>query len=485
MRIRPITAEVSILPCRTRLPFRFGMHTMTAAPLVTCRVGVELEGGGRSVGYSSDLLVPKWFAKHPDSGVADDWRDLLGAQRAAMDVLLDGGSARADSAFGHWRRVYAERVEAVPREASDRLVRGEGVSLVERALIDAACRGVGVGLHGALTGGALGFDAGALDETVSGWTAGRLESPRRGVALRHTVGLLDAIEPGDIGDGDRVGDGLPECLVEDIRRYGLTHFKIKITSDSDEQIDRLARVWGAVRREAGPDARVTLDGNEQFASIGQFVGVLERVEREPRFAGFLDALLLIEQPLARTRTFDREANAGMERLAAFAPCIIDEADAGLWALPEARALGYRGISIKSCKGVFGAVLNRARCDVWNSASDAGGAVFQSGEDLTTLPVLALQQDLELMATLGVPHVERNGHHYFRGLGHLPVAERRSAGDAHVDLYETGDGGDARLRIERGALAFGTVIDAPGFGYAGPIDFDARTPAVAWEPDSLL
>ncbi|MFG0260527.1 MAG: hypothetical protein ACF8LK_09275, partial [Phycisphaerales bacterium JB041] len=339
MLVRPVTAEVSILPCRTRLPFRFGMHTMTAAPLVTCRVGVELRDGSRSVGYSSDLLVPKWFAKDPDSGVADDWRDLLGAQRAAIDVLLDGGSAHADSVFGHWRRVYAERVEAVPRSASDRLVRGEGVSLVERALIDAVCRRLGVGLRGALAGGALGFDAGGLDGAVAGWIATRLPDPGRGIALRHTVGLLDAIEPDDIAEAERVGDGLPECLVEDIREYGLTHFKIKITSRSDEQVDRLARVWGAVRREAGAGARVTLDGNEQFESIEQFVGVLERVEREPRFAGFLDALLLIEQPLARTRTFDREANKGMARLAAFAPCIIDEADAGLWALPEARALG--------------------------------------------------------------------------------------------------------------------------------------------------
>ncbi|QKK08822.1 MAG: hypothetical protein HND58_12070 [Planctomycetota bacterium] len=336
MRIRPLTAEVSILPCRTRLPFRFGMHTMTVAPLVTCRVEVEIGGGptDRSVGYSSDLLVPKWFAKDPDSAVADDWRDLLGAQRAAMDVLLEG--ARADTAFGHWRRVYAERVESTPRTATDRLVRGEGVSLVERALVDAVCRHAGVGLRQALVEGLLGFDAGALDPTAAGWDAGRLPPPRRGIALRHTVGLLDAIEPGDIAEGERVGDGLPECLVEDIRQYGLTHFKIKITSDSDEQIDRLARVWHAVRREAGAAARVSLDGNEQFDSIGRFVGVLERIGREDRFAGFLDALLLIEQPLARARTFDREANAGMDRLAAFAPCIIDEADAGLWALPEAR-----------------------------------------------------------------------------------------------------------------------------------------------------
>ncbi|MFG0259741.1 MAG: mandelate racemase, partial [Phycisphaerales bacterium JB041] len=160
----------------------------------------------------------------------------------------------------------------------------------------------------------------------------------------------------------------------------------------------------------------------------------------------------------------------------------------LWALPEARALGYRGISIKSCKGVFGAVLNRARCDAWNDAAgdtETGEAVFQSGEDLTTLPVLALQQDLALMETLGVRHVERNGHHYFRGLGHLPRVEREAAVEAHGDLYLRGGDGRARLRIERGLLMVGSVLDAPGFGYAGPIDLGARTPAAAWDPDSLL
>lgn len=485
MHIRPTAAAVWMLPCRARLPFRFGMHTMTVAPLATCRVEVEVSGSGgggngtstRAVGYSSDLLVPKWFAKNPETPITADWADLLDAQHAAIDVLLDGGNARADTAFGHWRRVYAERVDALPRDAADRLVRGEGVSLVERALIDAVCRHTGTGLYGALASGALGFDAGALDRGVSGWSASQFATPRRQVALRHTVGLVDAIERGDITEP--VNDGLPECLADDIERFGLTHFKIKITSDGDEQIDRLARVWATIRRGAGEQARVTLDGNEQFESIEQFAGVLERVKREDRFAGFLDALLLIEQPLARTRSFDAAATAGMDRLGV--PCIIDEADAGLWALPAARELGYRGVSIKSCKGVFSAILNRARCGVW----DAGGgtACFQSGEDLTTLPVLAVQQDLELMATLGIAHVERNGHHYFRGLGHLPERERRAALEMHPDLYRR-DGDLAELRIDHGRLALGSVLDTAGFGYAGPVDLDGRVPAGEWDPGSL-
>lgn len=490
MRIRPLSADISVLPCRTRLPFRFGMHTMTSAPLVTCRVRIESPDGqtGTAAGYSCDLLVPKWFDKDPDTELADDWHNLLAAQHAAIEVLLENGNARADTAFGHWHRMYTDRVETVPHHATDRLVRCEGVSLLERALIDAVCRTLGGGLFSALTTGALGFDPGTLDSTTANWNAAQLPKPGRELLLRHTVGLLDAIEPEDIAAGERIDDGLPECLVEDIRRYGLTHFKIKITDDSDEQTDRLARVWSAIRREVGPDARVTLDGNEQFDSVERFVDLLERVRREARFEGLLEALLLIEQPLPRARTFDPAANTGMDMLAGFAPCIIDEADAGLWALPEARSLGYRGVSIKSCKGVFSAVLNRARCDVWNAAAehegDADARVIQSGEDLTTLPLLALQQDLALMATLGVAHVERNGHHYFRGLAHLPPGERASATAAHPDLYREADGLPF-LDITNGAVAIGSVLDAPAFGYAGPIDMHARTAAKDWNPESLL
>jgi hypothetical protein len=475
MRIRPVQADTHITECRSRLPFRFGMNTMTAAPLVTCRVEVECDSGGRASGYSSDLLVPKWFEKDANAPVSEDWARLLASQWAAIDTLLDGGGSA--SVFEHWRRVYADRVGALPRDATDLLVRGEGVSLVERAMIDAVCRRAGVGLREAFTGGMLGFEAETLDASVKGWIPDRLPSESRGVALRHTVGLVDAIEPDDIAPGDRVGDGLPECLVEDIRRFGLTHFKIKITSDSDGQVDRLARVWGVISREAGPTARVTLDGNEQFDSIAQFVGLLSRAREDRRFVGFFDALLLVEQPLARSRTFDREANAGMETLCAFAPCIIDEADAGAWAFPEARSLGYRGVSIKNCKGIFRAVLNRARCDCW------GGGFVQSGEDLTNLPILALQQDLETMATLGVSHIERNGHHYFRGLDHLAEVEQTAALEAHPDLY-AGSVGDAQLRIEAGQLALGSVLDAPGFGYAGLVDFGSRIPARSWDPTSL-
>ena len=92
-----------------------------------------------------------------------------------------------------------------------------------------------------------------------------------------------------------------------------------------------------------------------------------------------------------------------------------------------------------------------------------GALFQSGEDLTNLPVLALQQDLCTAAALGLAHVERNGHHYFHGLDHLAPAVQAAALAAHPDLYRP-LGGGAALRIEDGRLRFGSVLAARGYGH---------------------
>lgn len=476
VRIRPVEAGVWISQCRARLPFRFGMHTMTAAPLATCRVLVELADGARAEGFSSDLLVPKWFRKSADTPISEDWSELLASQEAAIEVLLEGSASREDSVFEHWRRVYAERVESRPREAVDLLVRGEGVSLVERAMIDAVCRAADVSFGAAIAGEMLGFDAPSLDPSLDGaasrdWIGSAASTPW----VRHTVGLVDAIEPEDVES--RVGDGLPECLSEDIRAHGLRYFKLKIVSGEEAELDRLARVWSVICREAGPQARVTLDGNEQFGSIGEMVEVLERVLADRRFEGLIGSLLLIEQPLPRARTFEVDANRRMDSLERFAPCIIDEADAGTWSLPEAAGLGYRGVSIKNCKGVFQALLNRLRC------ARSEGRLIQSGEDLTNLPVVALQQDLALMGTLGVRHIERNGHHYFRGLDHLPEQEAQRAVDRHGDLYERVAGG-GRLRISDGRVALGSVLEASGFGYAGPVELTSRIPASSWDPTTL-
>jgi hypothetical protein len=178
------------------------------------------------------------------------------------------------------------------------------------------------------------------------------------------------------------------------------------------------------------------------------------------------SVLFIEQPIARA-----QALAGdVARLSAEIPVIIDESDATLASFPEARARGYRGVSSKSCKGLYKSILNRARCARWNA--EAGRPrYFMSAEDLSIQPGVSLQQDLALASLLGLTHVERNGHHYVNGFAGAPEAEERAFLGAHPDLYRRDGDGRVRLRIEGGRLALRS-LDCPGFASAAAPDWNA-------------
>jgi hypothetical protein len=276
---------------------------------------------------------------------------------------------------------------------------------------------------------------------------------------------MDPLRVHEIAFEKRVGDSLPQALEEDIDRYGLTLFKVKIGLGGNHDRKRLLDL-AHFFAERGSDPRWTVDGNEQFEDLEQLVKLFRSVAADTDGQHFLNRLLYIEQPLHRAATFDPSKNEAMEELAEFAPVIIDEADISIGSFARAVAQGYRGVSVKNCKGVFRALLNRGICET------SAGDLFQSAEDLTTLPVLALQQDLATIAALGLPHAERNGHHYFAGLNHVPPAEARDALAAHPDLYR--DDGGIALRIDNGALQIGS-IHKTGFGYDVPIRVDQRTP----------
>lgn len=470
MNIEPLHADLHLLDCRSRLPFRFGITTMTAAPLCVLRLEADTPNG-KVTGYASDLLVPKWFVKNPDVPPTVDWLDLISGVHDALDAILpfDRHFSSATTVHRIWRAMDGH---LLPGQG---LLRAHGISMIERALIDAVCRSARVGIGQAVQSDLLGLSEGIPE--LPGWDPGPSLSRSRQseTFVRHTVGLADALTQGDIQPTDRVNDGLPECLAEDIERYGLRFFKVKIAGDQRVR-ERLADVGRVIAEFAGDEARVTLDANEQAASMTSLADALDDAATDPNASWLLDRVLYIEQPLPRSSSFDEEACRDVDRLSAHGGCIIDEADGSIDALPRAAQLGYRGVSVKNCKGVIRAIFNRGRCEM------SGGALFQSGEDLTNLPVVALQQDLATMGLLGMPHVERNGHHYFDGLSFLPEADRREALVRHPDLYDATSG---QLRIERGRLRFGSVLDCSGYGYDGPIALEKWTPDERWSPEALI
>ena len=123
-------------PCQTRLPFRFGGVTLHQTERLTCRVVARAENGDEAIGWSSDLLVPRWFRKDNQATPVEDADELLKSAKLAASCY---SRLSANTVFGLWRQVLADRIESQEVDQPDLLVRGYGVAIVERALIDAAC----------------------------------------------------------------------------------------------------------------------------------------------------------------------------------------------------------------------------------------------------------------------------------------------------------------------------------------------------------
>ena len=165
--------------------------------------------------------------------------------------------------------------------------------------------------------------------------------------------------------------------------------------------------------------------------------------------------------------------------------IIDESDAELHSLRRALDCGYAGTSHKNCKGVFKGLTNACLLEK-RRRDDPDRAYLLSGEDLANVGPVALLQDLAVMATLGLTHVERNGHNYFAGLSMFPAAWQQQVQAAHPDLYRPSAQGWPTLRIDAGMIALRSVLQAP-FGIQSTIDLTLVTPRTQWRifspPDS--
>jgi hypothetical protein len=447
---------------RLRLPFRFGVVTLTACPQAFVRVRIGTPDGRAAEGAAAELLAPKWFDKNLALSNEDNFDQLRLALFLARDLYM--AEAVPATAFGRFARHYGAQNAAGADHGLNQLIAAYGPALIDRAVLDALCRMTDVPFYEAVRDNLVGLTT-ELTPDLAGFALDRfvhaLPRPTT-IAARHTVGLVDPITAADQAPGARVEDGLPETLEEVITIYGHTWFKLKVSGNVEADLDRLQAITAVLDRSPRP-YRASLDGNEQYDDAEAVIALWRRMRETPRLRRLIESIAFIEQPIQRKSVFAHDVRA----LARLKPVIIDESDDDLDAFPRARALGYAGISSKTCKGFYKSILNAARVAKWNGE---GAQTFMSGEDLTTQAGLSVQQDLALVSLIGLAHVERNGHHYVNGMASAPAAEQQAFLDAHPDLYVRAHGA-VRLRIASGQLALGS-LGCPGFATGAHPDWAA-------------
>ncbi|WP_426435166.1 hypothetical protein [Bradyrhizobium genosp. P] len=432
-------------------PFRFGAVTMSAATQVFVRVEIEVEGKGGATGGSAELLAPKWFDKRPELTPEETIDELRRSLLIARELYL--ANRGFDTAFGLHAACSRAQVAACAREDIPPLAAALGPAEIDKAILDALLRAAGVNVFDGMAQNIAGLDARLTPDLDAAAIAHFLATRKRldRVAIRHTVGMDDRIE----GKGGVADSG---------ENAGARYFKLKLNGDPAHDAARLVRIGNELARLPYP-TKVTLDANEQYADLAALNALVDRLDHDSALATIASHLLYIEQPMPR----DITKTSPLGPLAA-RNFIIDEADDSYDAFPAARSLGYRGISSKSCKGLYKSIVNAARAAAWSAD---GGKYFISGEDLTCQAGLAVQQDLALGALIGVTHAERNGHHYVDGFAETPESEADAFLAAHPDLY-TRAGGKVRLAIHDGDLVTGSLI-APGFASSVHPDWSTMQP----------
>lgn len=481
--IRTKEIDLRIQNMRTRMPFKFGISTMTAVPHLV--LGLVLEVDGRTVeGCSADHLPPKWFTKNPQTSLEDEVGDMISVIRHASDAALSIGPAT--DPFTFWQELYRVQKRWGTGRSFAPLLWGLGTSLVERAMIEAFCRLKGLNFNQAVRSNAFGLRFDVLYSQLADLSPSDVfpASPATVTNVRHTVGLGDPLTEPEIPPDERCDDGLPQSLDQVIDTYGISYFKIKLFGDKERDFDRMKRTAKIIEGRLKQFA-FTMDGNENYGDMESFRSFWEALREDRDLAGFLRRLICIEQPLHRNVALDESVRRHFQAWPDRPPFIIDESDGDIGDVKRAVEIGYAGTSYKNCKGVFKGLSNAAYLKYLARQHPDRPHILTS-EDLSNIGPIALMQDLAVLATLGVDHTERNSHHYFKGLTVWPREIQEKVLTHHPDLFSMHREGYPYMRIDQGQINMKSVTNSPfgvGFEFDGPLS-TRLTPVDDWSYASL-
>ena len=97
------SVELRVLNMRTRMPFRYGIATLTAVPHLLLRLRARIDGQPHE-GQAAEGLPPKWFTKDPQAPFRQEVEDMLRVIRHGAALAVEAGAQ--PTAFDLWWAIY-------------------------------------------------------------------------------------------------------------------------------------------------------------------------------------------------------------------------------------------------------------------------------------------------------------------------------------------------------------------------------------------
>ena len=102
MKVRILEGETRLINLRTRMPFKYGIATMTDVPYAFLHLQVEVDGQVHN-GYAADNLPPKWFTKIPETPLGEEMVEMLRVIEHARETAT---GMEAASPFDLWLNLH-------------------------------------------------------------------------------------------------------------------------------------------------------------------------------------------------------------------------------------------------------------------------------------------------------------------------------------------------------------------------------------------
>ena len=444
--IRPVAAELYLLPVTLRVPLKFGALTTTSVTCARVRLTVEDRAGRRCDGWGETPLAVQWA--WPSTLPYETRHDL--AKAFCVDLVQ---SWIANSTYGHPMEVgydfqmnHLSRLVGqftAPENESEPIPHLMGlicVSPFDLALHDAYGQLLGCDTYQTYRNDLLNRDlasfvAAAEDANVDFRNRYPVDflvqSPPTRLAAWHLVGGLDPLDADEL-TGEEPNDGYPVTLVDWIKSDGLKCLKIKLRgNDAAWDYRRLVQV-GVIGIARGVEC-FSADFNCTVYDPTYVNEILDRLAAEEPHT--FERLLYVEQPFP----YDLDAHPiDVHSVSKRKPLFLDESAHDWRYVRRGRELGWTGVALKTCKTQTGAILSLC----WAKAHDMPLMV----QDLTN-PMLAQIPHVRLAAHAGtIMGVETNGMQFY------PEASAPEAA-VHPGLY----------RRRNGSVDLSTIGET-GFGY---------------------
>ena len=249
-------------PVRLRLPFRFGVVTLTECPQAFVRARIELADGRSAVGRRGRADGAEVVRQEPRAEQRGQLR--AAARRAAHGARRPTSPMRRRTPPSATSRATTTRTRPrAPRAGCNPLLASYGPALIDRALLDALCRALGVSFYAAVRGNLVGLGARHAQFAGFDWDAlpGTL-CAGRDASTRATRSAWSTRSP------------RPTCTIRSTmacprrwRRWwpatAIATSSSRSAGDIDADLARLTAIAAVLDRSAA-DYFVSLDGNEQY-----------------------------------------------------------------------------------------------------------------------------------------------------------------------------------------------------------------------------